>query len=213
MTTESGGCFQKPEAPSAPERRTSERSKHGRSAGAYRASPTNPSARYIEIVAYPARRTFSAEYKRKILRDAETARETGGVGALLRCEGLYASHLIIGRHRAAVEAGKAVRTRGTRGTHAPTLSEGSLLELSVVGLPGSDPVSAATSQVFPTGSAPRSRSSPNESLDDPRRGTALRCVFTLARKAPLARGTSHLLPIHLREASTLTCSARSHGSS
>lgn len=99
MTTKPAGGSRKPEAPSAPERRTSERSEQGRSAGADGASPTNPSARDVEIVAHPTRRTFSAEYKLKILRDAEAARETGGIGALLRREGLYASHLITWRRQ------------------------------------------------------------------------------------------------------------------
>lgn len=40
----------------------------------------------------PRRRTFSAEYKRRILREYENA-GPGGRGALLRREGLYSSHI------------------------------------------------------------------------------------------------------------------------
>jgi len=39
------------------------------------------------------RRTFSAEYKERIVREAERCREPGAIGALLRREGLYSSHL------------------------------------------------------------------------------------------------------------------------
>ena len=39
------------------------------------------------------RRQFSAEYKRRILREADTCTERGQLGALLRREGLYTSHL------------------------------------------------------------------------------------------------------------------------
>lgn len=43
-------------------------------------------------VAPPRRRTFTAEFKRKVLAEAESAGE-GEVGALLRRYGLYSSHL------------------------------------------------------------------------------------------------------------------------
>jgi len=46
-----------------------------------------------EVVAKATRRRFTAEYKRKILRDAEACRTPGAIGALLRREGLYSSHL------------------------------------------------------------------------------------------------------------------------
>lgn len=49
----------------------------------------------------PVRRTFSAAYKISILRQADEAAATGGVGAigaLLRREGLWSSHLTSWRH-------------------------------------------------------------------------------------------------------------------
>jgi transposase-like protein len=47
-----------------------------------------------EVVAKPKRRTYTAEYKQRILQEAEAAAATrGGVGALLRREGLYSSLL------------------------------------------------------------------------------------------------------------------------
>ena len=45
-----------------------------------------------EVVARPTRRRFTAEYKLRILREAEHCM-SGELGALLRREGLYASHL------------------------------------------------------------------------------------------------------------------------
>ena len=51
-----------------------------------------------EVVAKAKRRRFTAEYKRDIVRQADACRETGGVGELLRREGLYSSHLTTWRH-------------------------------------------------------------------------------------------------------------------
>ena len=45
-----------------------------------------------EVSEKATRRTFTAEYKAKILREAEAC-ERGEIGALLRREGLYSSHL------------------------------------------------------------------------------------------------------------------------
>ena len=60
------------------------------------ASPSSAGPRVteeVEVLAKPERRHFSAEYKRKILLEVEQAREKGGIGAILRREGLYFSHL------------------------------------------------------------------------------------------------------------------------
>jgi transposase len=46
-----------------------------------------------ELVDRPLRRRFSAEYKLRILREAEACTESGEIGALVRREGLYSSHL------------------------------------------------------------------------------------------------------------------------
>jgi transposase len=54
-----------------------------------------------EVTATAKRRQFTAEYKRRILRQAEACKETGGVGALLRREALYSSHLVTWRKQAA----------------------------------------------------------------------------------------------------------------
>ena len=60
------------------------------------------------------RRRFTAEYKRKVLQEADACTESGQVGALLRREGLYSSHLTTwrqARERGELE-GLAPRKRG-----------------------------------------------------------------------------------------------------
>jgi len=52
-----------------------------------------------EVVARPHRRRFTAEYKRSILDQADAAQDAGAVGALLRREGLYSSHLTTWRRQ------------------------------------------------------------------------------------------------------------------
>ena len=44
------------------------------------------------------RRRFTAEYKRTVLQEADACTESGQIGALLRREGLYSSHLVTWRH-------------------------------------------------------------------------------------------------------------------
>ena len=46
-----------------------------------------------QVVPKAVRRQFSAEYKLRILAEADACTERGELGALLRREGLYASHL------------------------------------------------------------------------------------------------------------------------
>lgn len=46
-----------------------------------------------EVSSGPQRRVFSAEYKRRILEEAAKRSSSGEIGALLRREGLYSSHL------------------------------------------------------------------------------------------------------------------------
>ena len=46
-----------------------------------------------EVVAKAQRRQFSAAYKQRILEEADACTEPGQIGALLRREGLYSSHL------------------------------------------------------------------------------------------------------------------------
>jgi len=52
-----------------------------------------------EVVPKAERRRFSAEYKRRILQEAAACTQSGEVGALLRREGLYSSHLTTWRQQ------------------------------------------------------------------------------------------------------------------
>jgi transposase-like protein len=49
------------------------------------------------VPAKAARRRFSGEYKQRIVREADAARDAGEIGTLLRREGLYSSHLVTWR--------------------------------------------------------------------------------------------------------------------
>ena len=56
-----------------------------------------------EVQSKPERRRFTAAYKKKILVEVDACKERGEVGALLRREGLYSSH---------VAAWRSARDRG-----------------------------------------------------------------------------------------------------
>ena len=58
--------------------------------------------------AKPERRKFSAEYKRRILEEADACTEAGQIGALLRREGLYSSNLTHWRQQMSKGALKAL---------------------------------------------------------------------------------------------------------
>ncbi len=47
----------------------------------------------VEVVAKATRRRFTAEYKLRILREADACSRSGEIGALIRREGLYSSNL------------------------------------------------------------------------------------------------------------------------
>jgi transposase-like protein len=53
-----------------------------------------------EVPEKASRRKFTAEYKLQILKEAEMCQEGASVGALLRREGLYSSHLTTWRRQA-----------------------------------------------------------------------------------------------------------------
>jgi transposase len=57
-----------------------------------------------EVSSKATRRRFSAEYKRRILREIEKSTEKGAQGAILRREGLYSSHITKWREQS--ESGK-----------------------------------------------------------------------------------------------------------
>jgi transposase-like protein len=67
----------------------------------------------VEVVAKATRRRFTVEYKRKIVREADGCKTPGAVGALLRREGLYSSHLTV--WRAARDRGELAGAAKKRG--------------------------------------------------------------------------------------------------
>jgi transposase len=69
--------------------------------------PTPPDP---EVVERPHRRQFTAAYKLQILDEADACHQPGQLGALLRREGLYSSHLRDWRRQ---------RTQGTLNALAP----------------------------------------------------------------------------------------------
>ena len=75
---------------------------------------SGPMASEVEVLAKATRRRFSAEYKLKILREAEACTQPGEIGALLRREGLYFSNLRTWREqlRRVGELGLAPKKRG-----------------------------------------------------------------------------------------------------
>ena len=112
------------EALAGAERSEGERSEPQRSAATAKAVAGSRSVSVpdSEVVAKPKRRTFTAEYKQRILTEAETAAAIpGGVGALLRREGLYSSLLAYWRRERADGIREALtpRKRGPKSKRNP----------------------------------------------------------------------------------------------
>jgi transposase-like protein len=64
-----------------------------------------------EVVTRPKRRRFTTEYKLRILREADGCKQPGEVGALLRREGLYSSHLVLWRRQREQAAHTQLKSR------------------------------------------------------------------------------------------------------
>lgn len=69
-----------------------------------------------EVRERPSRRRFTAAYKLRILQEADTCTVAGQLGALMRREGLYCSHLVAWRRQR--DAG-ALAALGQRRGHKP----------------------------------------------------------------------------------------------
>lgn len=96
----------------APALGVEERSDEIPSAGAStRPAPADP-----EVVAKPKRRRFTAEYRLRIVKEADRCTQPGDVGRLLRREGLYSSHLTKWReaHRNGALHGLRSKKRGVK---------------------------------------------------------------------------------------------------
>jgi transposase len=81
-------------------------------------SPPDP-----EVPAKAKRRRFSAEYKLAILREADACTQPGEIGALLRREGLYSSHLVDWRRQRDQGALQALARRRGRAPADPATAE------------------------------------------------------------------------------------------
>lgn len=115
-----------PAALPAAERSEAERSEAERSGVAGKAAGTTEPAGAAhpdpEVVARPKRRIFTAEYKQHILAEADRAKnEPGAIGALLRREGLYSSHLVTWRQERAsgILHGLTPQKRGPKSRRNP----------------------------------------------------------------------------------------------
>ena len=89
------------------------------------AAPSSSAHPNPEVVAQAQRRRFTAEYKLRILTEADQAKGAGGIGALLRREGLYSSLLTDWRRErnAANLQAFAPQKRGPKSQHNPLAVE------------------------------------------------------------------------------------------
>jgi len=97
-----------------------------RSEGDRSATSGNTAARPDpEVVAQAKRRRFTAEYKQHILAAADQAKGTGGIGVLLRREGLYSSLLATWRRERDVGVLQALspQKRGPKSKRDPVAEE------------------------------------------------------------------------------------------
>ena len=81
-----------------------------------------------ELVERAKRRRFTAEYKLRLLREVDACSQPGEVGALLRREGLYSSHLAEWRRAREVGALEGLeRPRGRKAAHPLEAENAALL--------------------------------------------------------------------------------------
>jgi transposase-like protein len=78
-----------------------------------------------EVVARAKRRRFTGEYKQRILTETDAAKGSGEIGAVLRREGLYSSHLTKWRRERAdgILDGLTPQKRGPKSKASPLAAE------------------------------------------------------------------------------------------
>jgi transposase len=82
-----------------------------------------------EVLPKPTRRSYTAEYKRRIVEEAARCSQLGQVGALLRREGIYSSQLAGWRRQYEQGALQALKQpRGRHPTKTPASQELARLE-------------------------------------------------------------------------------------
>lgn len=109
-----------------PERRGDERSEAPRSGGfstveRRTVSPGPEAHPDPEVTARRPRRRFTSQYKLEVLRKADACTHPGQLGALLRKEGLYSSHLVTWRKQRV--AGLTPKKRGRQVTADPRVKQ------------------------------------------------------------------------------------------
>ena len=84
-----------------------------------------PKTSEVEVVPRAKRRSFTAAYKLQIVKEADACTERGEIGALLRREGLYSSHLSAWRRlrEKGQLDGLRTRTRGRKKTKRDKAAE------------------------------------------------------------------------------------------
>ena len=89
-------------------------------AGGREAPRPNP-----EVLARPKRRAYTGEYKQQVLAEADAARGSGEIGAVLRRHGLYSSHLTKWRkeRKSGILEGLAPQKRGPKSKTNPLAAE------------------------------------------------------------------------------------------
>jgi transposase len=95
----------------------------GKTVAPHPATPPRPNP---EVVADARRRSFTGEYKQRILAEADSAAaQPGAIGALLRREGLYSSHLSTWRRerQAGILKGLTPLKRGPKSKRNPQEEE------------------------------------------------------------------------------------------
>src|SRR6202162_805618 len=103
-------------APAVVEEPRSERSERSGSSGRPAFGAPDP-----EVVAVAKRRSFTREYKMRIVEEADGCKQPGEVGMLLRREGLHRSHLVAWRklRRGAARKAGAIKRGGAPGAVTP----------------------------------------------------------------------------------------------
>ena len=88
--------------------------------GGREASRPNP-----EVLARAKRRTYTGDYKQPVLAEADAARGSGEIGAVLRGHGLYSSHLTKWRQerKSGIVEGLAPQKRGPKSKANPLTLE------------------------------------------------------------------------------------------
>jgi transposase-like protein len=121
-----------PSSPALPaaERREDERSEADRSAAAGNAGTGLPGVPDPEVVARAKRRRFTADYKLRVLDEVDQATEAGAIGAVLRREGLFSSHLTTWRRERKTGILQALtpRKRGPKSKRNPLAEENQKLQ-------------------------------------------------------------------------------------